>query len=64
LHYRLFLLDPSGSVRARFGIESHDDTTAIREALAFANGEPFEVWRETELVFRHPGLPGAAIEET
>jgi len=59
VRYRLFLLDASGRVRARFGLESADNESAVKEALAFANGEPLEVWLDRDMVFRHPGIPVA-----
>jgi hypothetical protein len=57
LHYRLFLLDASGMVHARFGLESADNQTAADEAVAFAKGEPLEVWLGLEMVFCDPGRP-------
>jgi hypothetical protein len=51
MRYRLFLLDGAGKVRARFGLECPNDEAAISDAISFANGEPFEIWQETRLVF-------------
>jgi hypothetical protein len=55
MHYRLFLLDEGGRVRARFGLECPDDKDAIKDAIQFADGEALEVWQDTRMVFQRPG---------
>jgi len=50
-------MDGEGKVRARFGLECPNDEVAIRDAAAFADGEAFEIWQETRIVFRRTSDP-------
>jgi hypothetical protein len=64
MHYRLFLLEEGGRVRARFGLQCTDDEAAIKDAILFAKGEALEVWQEKRLVYRSAWVAEQANNNT
>jgi hypothetical protein len=51
--YRCYLLDYCGRIHTFIELQAGSDAVAVDRAKAFAQlaGQPFELWRGTEMIF-------------
>ncbi len=57
MHYRLYLLDPSGRIRSATDLEGADDSEALDRAESLRAEAPAELWQGARLVRRLPCKP-------